>query len=619
MPKGVLWRQHDIFLSVMGGAVAGTPHESLESVVEAAKGGSMRVMPAAPFMHGAGHWIALLAMNGGNTVVIQDEVRRLDPKDVLSIVEREKISFLQIVGDAFGRPILDEIEAGSYDLSSLFIILSGGAALNSTLKERFLAAVPHAMILDGMGSSEGGGQMTQVTTAGSDVTTGTFTPGPGTCIVSEDLTRILEPGAEEVGWVAMRGYVPLGYLGDPEKSARTFPVIDGVRYSVPGDRGRQRTDGTVEMLGRDSVTINSGGEKIFAEEVEAALGHHPDVYDAVVCGRPSEQWGQEVVAIVQLRDDVTASRRRRAVAARRVRQAHRSLQVPEGIHLRRHGRALPRRQGRLPLGQRHRGEDLTNLGSMRRRERLLAVALDRVADDRLDVVRIDAELLTDVDRPDLAAQVVLEVEIGADVGPRGLAVLAHHHERGQEDRLEADDHREQSVGELVEDEARAEDAGIDGDPHAEPDRVDVHEVQRSGEGGDAVGDVVLRPFEGPDDSIFVADLESFNAIQTAVLDSVRPVDDTTRLTLEGQRAVLLGSPCPYVATLVYVTRARAADHSGRIRSGARSGSPSRSAPARKPSSIARPIQIMARSFSPVRAVAQPISNAVWARLARPSA
>jgi len=304
MPKGVLWRQHDIFMSVMGGAVAGAPHQSLQSVVDAAKQGMMRVMPAAPFMHGAGHWIAFLAMNGGNTVVIQDEVRRLDPKDVLSVIEREKVSFLQIVGDAFARPILDEMEAGDYDLSSLFIILSGGAPLNATLKERFLAKLPHAMILDGMGSSEGGGQMTQVTTAGSDVTTGTFTPSPGTCIVSEDLSRVLEPGAEEIGWVAMRGHVPLGYLGDPEKSARTFPVIDGVRYSVPGDRGRQRADGTIEMLGRDSVTINSGGEKIFAEEVEAALGHHPDVYDAVVCGRPSEQWGQEVVAIVQLREGV---------------------------------------------------------------------------------------------------------------------------------------------------------------------------------------------------------------------------------------------------------------------------------------------------------------------------
>ena len=307
MPKGVLWRQHDIFMSVMGGAVAGTPHESLEAIVDTAKAGAMRVMPAAPFMHGAGHWIAFLAMNGGNTVVIQSEVRRLDPKDVLSIVEREKISFLQIVGDAFARPILDEMETGAYDLSSLFIILSGGAALNSTLKERFLKVVPQAMILDGMGSSEGGGQMTQIVTAGTEVTTGTFTPAPGTCIVSEDLTHLLQPGSPDIGWVAKKGNVPLGYFGDPEKSAKTFPVIDGVRYSVPGDRGRQREDGVVEMMGRDSVTINSGGEKIFAEEVEAALGHHPDVYDAVVCGRPSEQWGQEVVAIVQLRDDLHPS------------------------------------------------------------------------------------------------------------------------------------------------------------------------------------------------------------------------------------------------------------------------------------------------------------------------
>src|SRR5262245_14097034 len=304
MPKGVLWRQHDIYMSVMGGAVTGSPHESLESVVEAAKSGTLRVMPAAPFMHGAGHWIAFLAMNGGNTVVIQDEVRRLDPKDILSVIEREKISFLQIVGDSFARPILDEMDAGSYDLSTLFIILSGGAPLNSTLKERFLERLPNTMILDGMGSSEGGGQMTQVTTAGSDVSTGTFTPSAGTCIVSEDLTRVLEPGSEEVGWVAMRGHVPLGYLGDPAKSAQTFPVIDGVRYSIPGDRGRQRADGIVEMLGRDSVTINSGGEKIFAEEVEAALGHHPAVYDAVVCGRQSDQWGQDVVAIVQLREGV---------------------------------------------------------------------------------------------------------------------------------------------------------------------------------------------------------------------------------------------------------------------------------------------------------------------------
>jgi fatty-acyl-CoA synthase len=137
--------------------------------------------------------------------------------------------------------------------------------------------------------------------AGQQASTGTFTPGPGAAIVSDDLSTVLEAGHDEVGWLAQKGRVPLGYLGDADKTARTFPVIDGVRYSVPGDRARLTADNLIELFGRDSVTINSGGEKIFAEEVEQALAHHPDVYDVVVAGRPSERWGQEVVAIVQLR------------------------------------------------------------------------------------------------------------------------------------------------------------------------------------------------------------------------------------------------------------------------------------------------------------------------------
>ncbi len=303
MPKGVLWRQHDIYMSVLGGRpTGGVPHESLDSVVAAAANGSGRMLPAAPFMHGAAHWMAFLGMNNGGTVVVQDVVHRLDPADVLSVCEREKVTFLQIVGDAFGRPLVEEMETGRYDLTSVAVILSGGAALSAPIKERLLEVVPHALLLDGHGSSEGGGQMQQVTVKGGPVTTGDFNVlSPGSCVVSEDFTRVLEPGADEIGWLAKTGNVPLGYLGDEAKTERTFPMIDGVRYSVPGDRARQRADCTIELLGRDSVTINSGGEKIFAEEVEAALAHHPDVYDVVVCPRPSDQWGQEVVAIVQLR------------------------------------------------------------------------------------------------------------------------------------------------------------------------------------------------------------------------------------------------------------------------------------------------------------------------------
>jgi fatty-acyl-CoA synthase len=142
-------------------------------------------------------------------------------------------------------------------------------------------------------------------TSMDDVAVGSFLPGPGTLVVDETLSRVLEAGHEGNGWLAQTGNVPLGYLGDPDKTARTFPVIDGVRYSIPGDRARLRADGQMELLGRDSVTVNSGGEKIFVEEVERAIAGHPAVADVVVAGRPSERWGQEVVAVVQLADGAT--------------------------------------------------------------------------------------------------------------------------------------------------------------------------------------------------------------------------------------------------------------------------------------------------------------------------
>jgi fatty-acyl-CoA synthase len=312
MPKGVLWRQADIYVGAMGGRnlATGSEWESLDQIVEAAVNGGTRLLPAPPFMHGAGHWLAFNAMNGGNTVVIQHDTVGFDPVDVWGTIVDERANILLIVGDAFGRPLVDELEraanAGTpYDLASLLMIVSGGAPLNSTLKDRFLAQLPTVMVMDAVGASETGSQMSHMSAAGQSASTGTFTPGPGAAIVSEDLSTALEAGHAEVGWLAQQGRVPLGYLGDADKTARTFPVIAGTRYSVPGDRARLTAEGVIELYGRDSVTINSGGEKIFAEEVEQALAHHPDVYDVVVAGRPSERWGQEVVAVVQLREGAT--------------------------------------------------------------------------------------------------------------------------------------------------------------------------------------------------------------------------------------------------------------------------------------------------------------------------
>ena len=251
-------------------------------------------------MHGAAHWIAMRTWLSGGTIIVQSVPERLDPDDIWGLVEREKVNFLLIVGDAFARPLLDGLEGSTHDLSGLLNILSGGAPLSAHLKEEFLGHMPHVMMVDGLGSSEAGGQLSQLATSGN-ASTGTFPWSPQNHILSEDLTRELQAGHEELGWLAKSGRLALGYLGDEAKTKKTYPVVDGVRYVVPGDRARLTSDMVIELHGRDSVTINSGGEKIFAEEVEAAVKAHADVYDCVVAGRPSERWGNEVVAIVRLK------------------------------------------------------------------------------------------------------------------------------------------------------------------------------------------------------------------------------------------------------------------------------------------------------------------------------
>lgn len=307
MPKGVLWRQSDIYFAALGGTFPGMgEHESMDSILSMTSIGQ-RLLPAPPFMHGAAHWTAFNAMNSGGTVVMQHDTQRLDPDDIWSVIEREKVQGLLIVGDAFARPLLDQLDKKSYDLSSLTLLVSGGAVLNVGIKEEILNKLPNIMIFDGIGSSETGSQASNLSSKGTGTSTGSFMPQPGNCVLSADLARVLEPGDEDMGWFAKGGRVPLGYLGDQAKTERTFPMLDGLRYSVPGDRARHLESGLIEVLGRDSVTINSGGEKIFAEEVEQALKHHPSVYDVVVCGRPSERWGQEVVAIIALREGATAT------------------------------------------------------------------------------------------------------------------------------------------------------------------------------------------------------------------------------------------------------------------------------------------------------------------------
>ena len=310
MPKGVLWRSDDIFVAAMGGRAAdGSEFEGLEEITAAAiNGPAVKSLCGPPLMHGAAQWMSFNMLRMGATIVLPSVVDRFDAKDYLETLVREGCVTGTIVGDAFAAPLLDELDRGDYDLSGLFVLSSGGAPLSAVNKNKLLDRLPHITVMDGLGSSETGVQGSNASQKGGVVTTGDFRPQPGSCVVSAELDRLLTPGEEEVGWFAQTGRVPLGYLGDAEKTARTFPVIEGIRYSVPGDRASIRADGSFEVLGRDSVTINSGGEKIFAEEVEAALKHHPDVYDAVVAGRPSERWGQEVVAIVRLREGASPDR-----------------------------------------------------------------------------------------------------------------------------------------------------------------------------------------------------------------------------------------------------------------------------------------------------------------------
>ena len=313
LPKGTLWRQGDFLATALG--VRGSEPQ----IVAAARTRrDLRALPSAPFMHGAAHWNALSAWISGGAVVVQDDPTRFDPGDVLRTCERERVTSLQIVGDPFARPLLDELAVHDYDLSHLRFLLSGGAVLSPAVKRRLVERLPGLRIVDVLGSSETGRQA--VAGDGS-----AFRPEPTAVVLSADRSRRLAAGDGEVGWLAQAGRVPLGYLGDADKTAATFPVVGGVRYAVAGDRVRLRADGSFDLLGRDAATINTGGEKVFAEEVEQVLTSHPAVADALVAGRPSERWGSEVVAVLEARpggqtpsDDELRAHCRRSLAGYKV-------------------------------------------------------------------------------------------------------------------------------------------------------------------------------------------------------------------------------------------------------------------------------------------------------------
>ncbi|WP_433332822.1 AMP-binding protein [Spirillospora sp. CA-294931] len=299
LPKGVLWRIGDLMTGPLGLRHRdGTPITDLDEAVAGAVRSKDRVLVGPPLMHGAGTWAALGGWCTGACVIFPDRVDGLDAADLLATAERERATRIPLVGDAYARPIAEELERSSYDLASVRTLLNSAAAMSQDVKRRLIGLLPHVRITDVIGSSESGLQISR--RDGRDESPAAFAPAPGAVVLSADRTRPMRPGEDGLGWLAKGGgSIPIGYLHDPDKTAATFITLDGRRLVVAGDRARLLADGTVEMHGRESTTINTGGEKVFAEEVEGVLRDLPGVADALVIGRPSERWGTEIVAVVR--------------------------------------------------------------------------------------------------------------------------------------------------------------------------------------------------------------------------------------------------------------------------------------------------------------------------------
>ena len=299
-PKGVLWRQSDIYVSSMVGA----DHESVSEIHDKVRGGGPPWFAVSPLMHAAGMWTAFSAILAGTPVVLYDTGKKLDPQSVWQTAEREKVGLMTMVGDAYAAPLVAELRRGGYDLSSLYGIGTGGAATNPEYQRALLEMLPAITLINGYGSSETGNM--GFGRSSGETRTDTFTLREGALVLSEDYGHFLAPGEREVGWVAREGRIPLGYFNDPDATRKTFPEVAGKRVVISGDRAGLESDGTLRLFGRDSLVVNTGGEKVFVEEVEEVLRAHPAIADALVVGRPSERWGEELVALVELRDGADA-------------------------------------------------------------------------------------------------------------------------------------------------------------------------------------------------------------------------------------------------------------------------------------------------------------------------
>ncbi len=304
MPKGVVWRHENVFMALGGGIDPMTSERVArpEDVVQKGKTGmELGFLPIAPLMHGATQWAVMGQSFIGNKIVLMG---KFEAQEVWTLLERERVNSVMITGDAMGRPLIEALNApdAAWDTSSFFLLTSSAATFSPMVKEQFLARFPNLMILDAVGSSEtGNAGMTMAQAGQSRAAEGPTIRALKQTIVLDEDGNAVQPGSGVIGKLAASGDIPLGYYKDPVKTAETFVTFGGVRYAIPGDFALVEADGRISVLGRGSVSINSGGEKIFPEEVEMAVKSHPDIFDCTVVGVPDERWGNRVVAVVQLR------------------------------------------------------------------------------------------------------------------------------------------------------------------------------------------------------------------------------------------------------------------------------------------------------------------------------